>query len=82
MGDTLFFFKKSLKRMHSGPIIHSTHPPCLCPEEMGMTKYLKTALTHKQHIEQWEERGLIVSDYEKASHYLSAINYYRLSAYT
>ena len=43
-----------------------------------MTKYYKTAFSHEQHIEHWQERGLVI----KAIHYLSVINYYRLSAYT
>jgi abortive infection bacteriophage resistance protein len=47
-----------------------------------MAKYNKIAFSHEEHIEQWQERGLIVSDPDKAIHYLSVINYYRLSAYT
>jgi len=47
-----------------------------------MTEYLKQAFSHEQHIEQWQTRGLLVPDHEKASHYLGVINYYRLSAYT
>lgn len=52
------------------------------PKGMGMTKYTKRAFSLAEHIEQWQEGGLIVADHDKASHYLSVINYYRISAYT
>ncbi|MCZ6803562.1 MAG: hypothetical protein O7D86_06450 [Proteobacteria bacterium] len=44
-----------------------------------MTAYNKTAFTHEQHVQQWQDRDLIVSDSAKAINYLSTINYYRLS---
>lgn len=47
-----------------------------------MTAYNKTAYSHEQHVDQWQERGLAVADRGRAIHYLSVINYYRLSAYT
>lgn len=47
-----------------------------------MTAYIKTAFSYEQHVQQWQERGLEISDQDKAIHYLSVINYYRLSAYT
>jgi len=47
-----------------------------------MTEYTKLALTTDQHIVQWQQRGLQVSDTERARRYLNVISYYRLSAYT
>ena len=43
--------------------------------------YSKPPLTFKQQIEQLVKRGLVVDDKSKAQDTLSAINYYRLSAY-
>lgn len=43
--------------------------------------YSKPPLTFKQQIDQLVKRGLIVDDESKAQAILSAINYYRLSAY-
>lgn len=47
-----------------------------------MTAYTKPALDSSQHIMQWQQRGLGVVDTARAEHYVSAIGYYRLSAYT
>lgn len=47
-----------------------------------MTKYLKTAFTADQHIEQWQQRGMNIVDHETAKRYMNVISYYRLSAYT
>lgn len=47
-----------------------------------MTAYNKPVLSSRQHIEQWQARGLGVPDADKACHYLDAISYYRLSAYS
>jgi len=46
------------------------------PKGIGMTKYTKQAFSHDEPITQWEERGLIIVDHDKARHYLSVINYY------
>lgn len=43
--------------------------------------YTKKALTFTKQIEQLESRGLLIDDESRATHYLSHINYYRLSAY-
>lgn len=45
-------------------------------------KYQKPPLSIEGQIKLLSERGLIISDKEKASHYLSNISYYRLRAYT
>jgi abortive infection bacteriophage resistance protein len=47
-----------------------------------MTSYIKPALNSAQHVAQWQQRGLDVSDVARTEHYVSAIGYYRLSAYT
>lgn len=41
----------------------------------------KKALTIPEQLQRLEERGLTISDKEKAAHYLCNISYYRLSAY-
>lgn len=46
-----------------------------------MELYSKKALTFQDQLNQLISRGLIVEDKQKALHYLSHINYYRLSAY-
>lgn len=43
--------------------------------------YAKTCLTPKQHIELLKNRGMNISDEEKAANYLTNIGYFRLSAY-
>lgn len=43
--------------------------------------YQKRPLTAAEHIELLRERGLVISDPEKAEHYLSFIGYFRLSGY-
>lgn len=46
-----------------------------------MQKYNKPPLTYAEQIELLLNRGLIVSDRNKAEQFLSQVNYYRLSAY-
>jgi len=43
--------------------------------------YTKPALTIDQQIAQLRNRGMVISDTPLAEHYLSQINYYRLTAY-
>jgi len=43
--------------------------------------YTKPALTIAQQIDQLRERGMAFNDTARAAHYLSQINYYRLTAY-
>lgn len=43
--------------------------------------FSKPALTHAEQIELLASRGLIIEDKERACHYLSHINYYRLTGY-
>ena len=43
--------------------------------------YTKTALTFKDQISRLKSRGLTIEDEPNALHYLTHINYYRLSAY-
>ena len=47
-----------------------------------MESYTKPALTVAEQIAQWEKRGLIMPDPDRAKRYLEVISYYRLSAYT
>lgn len=44
-------------------------------------KYDKSPLTFEQQIELLCDRGLVITDKERAANYLSNISYYRLSAY-
>ncbi|MCX6214662.1 Abi family protein [Spirosoma sp.] len=44
-------------------------------------KFSKPALTIDQQLELLKHRGLQVSDYSKAAHFLTYVSYYRLSAY-
>lgn len=44
-------------------------------------QYCKLPLDFEQQLDRLIERGLIVTDREKALHYLSHINYYRLAGY-
>ncbi|RZL20385.1 MAG: Abi family protein, partial [Pedobacter sp.] len=44
-------------------------------------KFQKVALTISQQVAQLESRGMFFEDKAKASHYLTNISYYRLSAY-
>lgn len=46
-----------------------------------METYNKRALTFKEQLVQLKSRGLIIHDEPRAIHYLTHINYYRLSAY-
>lgn len=46
-----------------------------------MKKFDKPPKTTQEHIELLQERGLQVHDIERATHYLTVIGYYRLSAY-
>ncbi|MEI6067994.1 MAG: Abi family protein [Methylococcaceae bacterium] len=48
---------------------------------MPKQPYTKPALTIDQQIAQLRNRGMIISDTPLAEHYLSQINYYRLTAY-
>ena len=43
--------------------------------------YDKKPFTYKQHINLWEERGLIIPDHARAEKYFKRISYYRLSAH-
>lgn len=45
-------------------------------------KYTKQSIQISDQIEKLKNRGLVISDEEKAAHYLSNISYYRLRAYT
>lgn len=45
-------------------------------------KYSKLPIEIKDQIQILKNRGLIIDDIDKASHYLSNISYYRLRAYT
>lgn len=45
------------------------------------TPYVKPALTYSDQLAKLEERGLLISNREKALHLLENINYYRLSGY-
>lgn len=44
-------------------------------------RFAKPALTVEQQIEQLEKRGMAIPDRDRAAHYLTHINYYRLRAY-
>jgi abortive infection bacteriophage resistance protein len=41
----------------------------------------KKPLTIQEQIDQLKKRGLVIEDFDKADHYLSQINYYRLAGY-
>jgi abortive infection bacteriophage resistance protein len=43
--------------------------------------YDKPPLDYNRHVDLWKSRGLVVDDYDKASHYFQSISYYRLSVY-
>jgi abortive infection bacteriophage resistance protein len=45
-------------------------------------KFDKPALTLEKQLEKWIGRGLIISNPDKALHYLKHVGYYRFSAYT
>lgn len=47
-----------------------------------MKCYDKPALSNGDHIQQWQQRGMLIPDEARARRYLSHISYYRLSAYT
>ncbi|HIE07088.1 MAG TPA: Abi family protein, partial [Desulfarculaceae bacterium] len=47
-----------------------------------MTVFDKLPLSISEHINQWNKRGLSITDRERAERYLSVISYYRLSAYS
>ena len=46
-----------------------------------MQTYSKPALSFEQQIELLKNRGLSISDEERAKRHLSNVSYYRLSAY-
>jgi len=46
-----------------------------------MNQYNKPAFSTAQHLQQWQQRGLLIPDMARAERYLSNISYYRLSAY-
>lgn len=48
---------------------------------MSKQPYNKPALTVDQQIDQLRNRGMVIDDTTQAKHYLSQINYYRLTAY-
>jgi len=48
---------------------------------MPKQPYTKPALTIAQQLAQLRKRGMVINDTALASHYLSQINYYRLTAY-
>ncbi|MQW93034.1 Abi family protein [Acinetobacter sp. dk771] len=47
-----------------------------------MIQFIKQAKSNQEHLQTWQQRGLIISDLARADRYLSFIGYYRLSAYT
>ncbi|KXO81225.1 hypothetical protein AYL20_16215 [Acinetobacter venetianus] len=47
-----------------------------------MTQFTKQAKSNQEHLQTWQDRGLIIPDLGRADRYLSFIGYYRLSAYT
>ncbi len=48
---------------------------------MPKQSYSKPALTIEQQIAQLRRRGMVITDVRLAAHYLSQINYYRLTSY-
>lgn len=46
-----------------------------------MVMYNKPAKSSTELITEWQQRGLIINDTQRAEHYLNFIGYYRLSAY-
>ena len=47
-----------------------------------MVQFIKQAKSNQEHLQTWQDRGLIIPDLARADRYLSFIGYYRLSAYT
>ena len=47
-----------------------------------MVQFTKQAKSNQDHLQTWQDRGLIIPDLARADRYLSFIGYYRLSAYT
>lgn len=47
-----------------------------------MVQFTKQAKSNQEHLQTWQDRGLIIPDLVRADRYLSFIGYYRLSAYT
>ena len=47
-----------------------------------MVQFTKQAKSNQEHLQIWQDRGLIIPDLARADRYLSFIGYYRLSAYT
>lgn len=47
-----------------------------------MVQFTKQAKSNQEHLQTWQDRGLIIPDLARADRYLSFIGYYRLSAYT
>lgn len=47
-----------------------------------MVQFTKQAKSNHEHLQTWQDRGLIIPDLSRADRYLSFIGYYRLSAYT
>ncbi|WP_409268792.1 Abi family protein [Massilia sp. BHUDP2] len=47
-----------------------------------MAQYNKPAFNTAQHLQQWQQRGLLIPDMDRAERYLSNISYYRLSTYS
>lgn len=47
-----------------------------------MPQYSKLAKSTPDHLQEWQQRGMMIPDINRASRYLSHISYYRLSAYT
>ncbi len=47
-----------------------------------MTAFSKPAISISAQLQQWVDRGLLVTNCSEAEHYLEMIGYYRLSAYT
>ena len=47
-----------------------------------MVQFTKQAKSNQEHLQAWQDRGLIIPNLARADRYLSFIGYYRLSAYT
>ena len=45
-----------------------------------MVQFIKQAKSNQDHIQIWQQRGLLIPDLARADRYLSFIGYYRLSA--
>lgn len=48
---------------------------------VGKVKFTKPATSFEQQIKILKDRGMVVPDHKRASHYLAHLNYYRIGAY-